>query len=295
MEQAIDRYLETLRFEKGLSEQTIASYAADLRAGLDFFHKRKLAHWGAMGEADFVEFIRAMSKRGLKATSLARLLVTWRGFLSALARLEGWTHAPWKVVESPKLPFRLPKVLSLEDIEAIFIAASPDTPIGARDRAMLELLYASGLRVSELVGLKCEQLRLDEGFVFPFGKGKKERVVPFGKTAQAALKTYLDDFRPILVAAKPSAYVFLKRGGRSLSRQGFWYRLRFYARKAGICKAVHPHLFRHSFATHLLNGGADLRAVQTMLGHADIGTTEIYTHVSRNRILDIYDRCHPRA
>lgn len=295
MEKSIDLYLQSLQLEKGLAANTVMAYATDLANGLDFFIPQGLKAWRDLDEPLFLQFLHALGAQKRKSSSFARRVVAWRGFLTFMARREGWPHRPWEVAESPKLPFRLPHFLSLAEIEAILAAPALHTPIGARDRAMVELLYASGLRVSELVGLQLSQLRLNEGFVIPIGKGSKERVVPFGKSAQAALARYLEEARPLLLKRKMSSAVFLNGRGAALTRHAFWHRLKFYARLAGVRQNVYPHIFRHSFATHLLEHGADLRAVQSMLGHSDISTTEIYTHVSGKRIVDLYDKFHSRA
>lgn len=295
---AIDRYIERLQLEKGLSTNTISAYASDLKKGLVFFEKRQLSAWSALTPEEFIALLQWASQSGLKATSLSRFLVTWRGFLSDLARSEQWSHHPWEIVDAPKLPMRLPKYLSLRDIDALLAAPNTTTPIGIRDRALLELLYASGLRVSELVGLRLSQVRLTEGFVIPFGKGGKERVVPFGKDATEWITAYLLEVRPRWTKQHEKTAgdsIFLSPHGRPLSRQAFWYRITHYAKQAGLTQRIYPHLLRHSFATHLLERGADLRSVQAMLGHSDIATTEIYTHITGNRVKNLYDQFHPRA
>ena len=221
MESDIDLYVNSLRFEKGLSHHTIAAYASDLAQGLLYFRRAGLASWQQLTEAQFIDFLHQRSKAD-KPASFARRLVTWRGFLSFLARRQAWAHRPWEVVQSPKLPFRLPKFLSLEEIEHIMAMPDLATPIGKRDRALLELLYASGLRISELVGLTFSQLRLAEGFVVPLGKGKKERVVPFGKSAHHFLALYLEAARPALSKHARHDSVFISLKGTPLSRQGVW-------------------------------------------------------------------------
>jgi integrase/recombinase XerD len=240
-------------------------------------------------------YVSELRGRGVGARSAARALATLRGLFRHLLERGVITQDPTLELETPRLMRGLPYYLSGEQVEALLAAPDVSKPLGLRDRAMLETLYATGLRVSELVGLRMPQVRLDPGYVRVMGKGSKERVVPIGKTAYDCVRRYVDEARPRLLKAKTTEVLFLNRFGGALSRQGLWKIIIHYAQKAGLQKNVHPHTFRHSFASHLLEGGADLRAVQVMLGHADISTTQIYTHVTRDRLKEIHRKYHPRG
>jgi integrase/recombinase XerD len=289
-----DHWLELLGVERGLSPRTLAAYRSDLA---------RFGNWLASGRdvdplsatpADLAEHLRWLHRRDLSPRSIARTLSTLRGFFGHLVEERRRADDPTRHLVTPKRISRLPDVLNEEEVERLLRAPDGSTPEGRRDRAMIELLYATGLRVSELVGLELGQLRLDGGFLIAFGKGGKERVVPVGESAERELRDYLAGVRPTLARGRSRA-VFVTRRGGAMTRQGFWKRLKQYGRAAGIERRISPHVLRHSFATHLLEHGADLRAVQAMLGHADISTTEIYTHVHRDRLRRIYDRYHPRA
>ena len=289
----LDRYLEGLAVERGLSRNTVLAYRADLvRLG------EALAKTGGdLLSADpqaLAAYIRELRRQGIAARSTARALASIRGFYQHLVEVGERKDNPAVNLLAPKLFRPLPKVLSEEQVEALLAAPDTATPLGLRDRAMIELLYATGLRVSELVGLKLPQLRLDVGFLIAFGKGAKERVVPVGEQAEHWVRRYLAEVRPGLLDGRHQN-VFVNAAGRPLSRVGFWMILKKHGRKAGITAPLSPHVLRHSFATHLLEHGADLRAVQTMLGHADVSTTEIYTHVHKHRLKSLYDRFHPRS
>lgn len=289
---AVDRYLDALVYERGLSENTVAAYRRDLeRLGED------LAHRGSdLVRADRDELaahIRRLRRKGLSPRTLTRAVSTLRGFYSFLVGEGERTDDPAAALVPPKLPRPLPKVLSEKEVEAILGSPDLSDPLGLRNKAMFELLYATGLRVSELVGLTLPQLRLDVGFLVAFGKGSKERVVPVGESAEEWLGRYLDVVRPELARGRHEV-VFCNFRGDPLTRIGFWRILKQHAREVGV-KEVSPHVLRHSFATHLLEHGADLRAVQEMLGHADISTTQIYTHIHQARLKGLYDRYHPRA
>jgi integrase/recombinase XerD len=233
--------------------------------------------------------------QGLGARSRARHLVSVRGFYRFLCQEKLLSADPSKLIDLPKMSLTLPDVLSVEEVRRLLNAPESRSPKGVRDAAMLEVLYAAGLRVSELVGLKLQDAHLDAGFVRVMGKGSKERVVPIGRYAREKLLFYLGHGRNQLLKNHPSPFLFVARAGRPLTRQGFWKLLRRYATAAGLAKKITPHSLRHSFATHLLQGGADLRAVQMMLGHADIATTQIYTHVANDRLREIHRRFHPRG
>ncbi|MFC2141601.1 site-specific tyrosine recombinase XerD [Acidobacteriota bacterium] len=288
-------FLEYLSVERGLSPNTIASYDRDLRKLFLFFDKEKIT-WKKAEEDHLVKFIQHQSRAGLSARSIARLVSTLRAFYRFLV-LDGAVKAsPAANLITPKLWFKLPHFLHLEEVERLLGGPSGDDPRSLRDRAMLEVLYASGLRVSELILMKRPDLNLEEGFLICKGKGGKERIVPLGKSAVEAVERYLRQARAHFLKSRPETdYLFLTGRGRPFTRQGFWKRLKGYALQAGLDRKVSPHMLRHSFATHMLERGADLRSVQLMLGHSQITTTQIYTHVSRSRLRSVYDRFHPRA
>ncbi len=292
-ERLLNEFLEYISVEKGLSQNTVENYSRDIRKLFEFFQKEKVS-WEEAGENDLVRFIHNLSRSGLSARSLARLISSLRSFYKFLI-LEGKIEKnPAAGLSSPKIWLTLPKFLSLDEVETLLRQPDEGSSSGIRDKAMLELLYATGLRVSELVSLKINDVNLEDGFLICRGKGGKERVVPLGSPAVKAIRRYLDNVRPKLVKRTTDA-LFLTSWGGSFTRQGFWKRLKIYAKKAGLASKVSPHTLRHSFATHLLERGADLRSVQLMLGHSQITTTQIYTHVSRERLRSIYDKYHPRA
>ncbi len=288
-----ERYLEHLAVERGLSRNTLDAYARDLAMLAASLGGRIEAHRASTD--DLLRCLRRQRAEGRSSRSIARWLVAVRGFF-AFAVAEGAIGSnPAENLEAPRAWRSLPRVLTFTEVEALL--ASPDcgTPRGARDAAMLEVLYATGLRVSELVSLKLNDLHLDAGYLRCLGKGSKERIVPLGGEAQAAVHRYLAEARPKLLGGRRSDGLFVSSRGACMTRQAFWKNLKVYGAKAGIGKTFSPHTLRHSFATHLLENGADLRAVQVMLGHADISTTQIYTHVNRERLRRLYEDFHPRA
>ena len=292
-EAAVRAFLDYLSIEKGLSANTRTAYGRDLDKLLLYLGKEKMS-WARAKEEDLVGFVRAQSRSGLSARSLARTISAVRSFYRYLL-MEGAVAAdPAERLSSPSVWLSLPKFLTVKEIESLLAAPDGEEPRGVRDRAMLEVLYGAGLRVSELVSLKPADISLDEGFLICRGKGGKERIVPLGAAACGAVRAYLDGARPLFDkgAAGP---LFLTRRGGAFTRQGFWKLLKGYAKKAGLAAKISPHVLRHSFATHLLERGADLRSVQLMLGHSQITTTQIYTHVSRDRLRQVYDKFHPRA
>ena len=291
----IDRYLSFLTVEKGLSANTLESYSRDLQGFMAYLADQDVLRLEDIQTTAILGYLIHLRRRGLNPTSRARHLVTLRGFFRFLHQEKVLPHDPAAIVELPKSGRHLPGVLSAAEIQALLAAPCVDRPLGLRDAAMLELLYAAGLRVSELIRLKVLDLNFDAGYVRVFGKGGKERVVPIGRPAMRVLTRYLDQARPLLLKGESSAFLFVARRGRPLSRQGFWKLLKKYAAQAGIRHPVSPHTLRHSFASHLLEGGADLRVVQIMLGHADIATTQIYTHVSMERLQSIHQKYHPRS
>lgn len=312
----LDRYLEGLALERGLAKNSIDAYRRDLerlgraldRAAAQSARAldRVAAHSSRAGTNDaggpdlvsadaeaLAAHLRELRRAKLSPRSISRALSSIRGFYEHLIAAGERTDNPAVNLLPPKLFRPLPKVLSEREVESLLAAPDVGTPLGVRNRAMIELLYATGLRVSELVGLTLPQLRLHQGYLVAFGKGQKQRVVPVGEAAEAWLNRYLADVRPALAVGRHQT-VFVNRGGEPMTRQGFWKILGGYGREAGI-RELSPHVLRHSFATHLLEHGADLRAVQAMLGHADVSTTQIYTHIHLQRLRTLYDRHHPRS
>ncbi len=292
-EDILQVFLEFLSVEKGLSSNTVLSYSRDMKKLFQFFKKEKLP-WSKAGEEDLIRFIHHQSRSGLSARSLARLISSLKCFYKFLV-LDGVIKKnPAVSLSSPKTWFSLPKFLTVKEVESLLKQPDDKDIRGIRDKAMLELLYATGLRVSELVSLKTNDLNLEEGFLLCLGKGGKERIVPIGDSAARAVRNYLDEARPLLLK-QLNEFLFLTYRGSAFTRQGFWKLLKAYAKKAGLDLKISPHILRHSFATHLLERGADLRSLQLMLGHSQITTTQIYTHVSRQRLRRVYDKYHPRA
>jgi integrase/recombinase XerD len=291
----ISSFLTHVRVEKGLSTNTISAYRHDLAKFDEFAKKRKLS-LEAVSRDDLVDFLAALYRQKLESRTVARHLVTLRNFFRFAQILDLIPADPSINLESPKIRRSLPGYLRLEEVERLLEQPDAKTPLGLRDRAMLEVLYSTGLRVSELTGLRVTDLDTKIGCVRCIGKGDKERIVPVGKKAVGMVDKYLRDARPKLlgkVVGNPA--LFVNRRGRQLSRVGVWKILSNYGRRAGLRMALTPHMLRHSFATHLLERGADLRSVQLMLGHADISTTQIYTHVVEERLKQIYKAHHPRA
>ncbi|HEX9164176.1 MAG TPA: site-specific tyrosine recombinase XerD [Thermoanaerobaculia bacterium] len=286
-------YLDYLTVEKGLAKNTLSSYATDLRRFEAYLEEKELDLEG-VERIDIVRHFQSLRSAGISARSVARALAAIRGMFRFLVAEKHLKHDPTENLENPKLWTTLPKSLQPPEVEALLRAPDRTTPDGLRDAAMLELLYATGLRVSELIHVKIEDLVMDAGFLRTFGKGSKERIVPFGDAARDAIVAYIEQGRPAFVK-RADPHLFLSNRGRAMSRQSFWMKIVRYARKAGITSHISPHVLRHSFATHLLENGADLRSVQMMLGHSDISTTQIYTHVSRARLQRMYEQYHPRA
>lgn len=291
----IDSYFAYLKAEKGLAAASLESYAHDLSAYRDFLLQNEITSYSANDMAAILKHMLDLRAKGLSARSRARHLVALRGFYQFLTQERLITADPTELIEMPKSGLHLPEVINPAEIASLLETPDPAKANGVRDRAMLELAYASGLRVSELIGLKLSNLNQEAGFLRVFGKGSKERIVPFGSAANEALNTYLKTARNQLLKGLVSEYLFVARQGRPMTRQAFWKQLRLYAAKAGIKSGISPHSLRHSFATHLLEGGADLRAVQLMLGHSDIATTQIYTHITRERLKSLHTQFHPRG
>ncbi len=290
---AVAAYLDHLRVERRLADHTLDSYARDLAALAEFAAGRKRTV-DSLDRASLEAFVRAQMARALSPRSVARMVAAVRGFYRFLVVDRRIEKNPADDLHAPRAWPSLPKFLSLEEVDALLAQPDVSKPLGLRDRAMIELLYATGLRVSELVGLRVHDLHLDEQFVTCIGKGNKERLVPVGEEAAGWLRKYLHGARGALLKGRPSARLFLNVRGGPLSRVGFWKVLKQYGRRAHVRAALSPHVVRHSFATHLLERGADLRAIQAMLGHADLSTTQIYTHVLEARLRSIYERFHPR-
>jgi integrase/recombinase XerD len=295
LEPALDLFLAHVRVEKGLSANSVEAYGRDLRRYLGFLSERGLSSWPEVRRADLQAHLAWLVSHGISARSQARALSAIRALHRLLAAERIAAEDPSDEIEAPRPARRLPELLSVDEVERLLAAPRPRTAAGARDKAMLELLYATGLRVSELVTLDVNQVDLESRVLLARGKGSKERLVPVGAPAAEAVRRYLAGPREALLRGRRSRDLFVTPRGGRMTRQGFWKLLGRHARAAGIRRAISPHKLRHSFATHLLSGGADLRAVQAMLGHADISTTQIYTHVDRSHLQRLYQRHHPRA
>lgn len=290
----IERFLDALWMERGLRDATLVAYRTDLQGLGIWLGGRSLTLLDAQ-RADLLEYLASQVQRGLSARSTARLLSTMRRLYQYLVR-EGILAAdPTARIDAPRLERSLPRTLTEEEVERLINAPATDRPLGLRDRAMLEVLYASGLRVSELVTLGIHQVNPRAGVVHVRGKGGKERLVPLGDEALHWLEQYLGDARPQLLKGGLSDTLFVTQRGSGMTRQAFWYLIRRYAHQAGITRHLSPHTLRHAFATHLLNHGADLRVLQMLLGHSDLSTTQIYTHVARERLKELHARHHPRG
>lgn len=301
----VERFLEYIRTERGLSHNTVLAYGADLSCFARWARRRRLRSAADMSRAVILDYRRALSLgEGTGATSIAtrsprsvrRSQATLRAFFRFM-RSEGFLKEnPTDGIDTLRVERRLPRSLSLDEIERLLRAPDRDEPLGLRDAAMIELVYATGIRVSELISLKLESLNLEMGYLVCMGKRSKERLVPFSKEAGRCAQAYIGRSRPTLLRGRDSDMLFITARGTRLTRQGFWKNLKRYGREVDIPPSrLSPHVIRHSFATHLLEHGADLRSVQKMLGHADIGTTQIYTHVNRERLKRLYQRFHPRA
>ena len=291
----VDQYINYLVFEKGLSEKTIESYTSDLSKYLAFLKEKRIKDITQADTPIILKHLIALRESGLRSKSCARHLITLRGFYKFLAQEKILEFDPAKLIDLPKSGLKLPDVLSVSEVNLLLSIPDSNTLLGKRNSAMLELLYAAGLRVSELVNLKFLDVNLEACFVRVMGKGSKERIVPFGLYAKNKIDDYINNSRPLLLKNHISKHLFVARAGKPMTRQGFWKLLRQYVKQAGIKKKVTPHSLRHSFASHLLEGGADLRTVQVMLGHVDISSTQIYTHVARDHLRQIHEKYHPRG
>lgn len=292
---AYNDFFHFLQVERGLSDNTLKSYKRDISSYIDHLKTNERASWNEVTRSDIVSYLYNLKDSGKSSSTIARTISSLRQFHHFLLREDLVNHDATLHIESPKKERKLPDVLSIDEVDKL-LEIKADTPLSIRNKAMLELIYATGLRVSELVTLKTNDLHLTMGFVRCFGKGAKERIVPLGDVAQKAVEDYLKYSRQSLLKKNREEHIlFLNQHGRPMTRQGFWKILKKLADEANITKDITPHTLRHSFATHLLENGADLRAVQEMLGHSDISTTQIYTHVTKTRLKDMYKSFHPRA
>ena len=295
MNQYLDLFLNYLLVEKGLSRNTLEAYSRDIGRYLNHLEKEGHETFDRVGPLDVASFIARQMETGLSPRSRARTLSALRMFHRFLLIENYSTNNPTAIIEAPKTSGKLPSVLSSREVEQLLAVQGDKGPGDLRDQAMLELLYATGLRVSELVALRFRDVNMEAGFLLTLGKGEKERLVPIGESARAALADYIAMVRPGLDNSGDSLYLFLSRLGGRMTRQAFWNIIKKRARAACIVKNISPHTLRHSFATHLLENGADLRSVQIMLGHADLSTTQIYTHVTRERLKRLHEELHPRG
>jgi integrase/recombinase XerD len=291
----LDQFLSYLTVEKGLAKKTLEAYSHDLNRFLNYLQEKKIEDVLGVTKLDVRAFLLTLKAKKLSNKTVVRNLVAIRTFFRFLTQEGKLESNPVEDLESPQLAKTLPEILSLQEVEQLLETPKPQTPLGIRDRSMLEMLYATGMRVSELVSLQMNQLNLEGGYVLLLGKGSKERAVPIGGEAIKRVSDYLKGARQKLSKGKESPFLFLNRSGRKMSRQVFWKSIKSYGRRAGIRKKITPHLLRHSFASHLLARGADLRSVQMLLGHADISTTQIYTHVTGERLKQVHKRHHPRG
>jgi integrase/recombinase XerD len=288
---SIRAYLNFCRVEKGLAANSLNSYQLDLKRLSEKIDKPVTE----IQAADLSRYVESLYSAGMSARSIARHITTLRNFYRFLIHEGQLSEDPTEFLNQPRQWTTLPKYLNRDEIEALLVAPPVEKPTGLRDRAMFELLYATGLRVSELCGLTLAAVERDMGVLRVTGKGNKQRMVPYGQAAGQALDQYLGEARPRLLKGRASRYLFVTARGGSMTRQAFWKLLRGYGLKAGIARSLTPHVIRHSFATHLVEGGADLRSVQIMLGHADISTTQVYTHVAQRRLREVIEQHHPRA
>ena len=295
MKVLIEEYMVFLRAEKGLSRNTIEAYNKDLELFASFMAERDIDSPRHVKRSDIIDFMDEERIRGIASSSLCRRLVAIKTFFSFLRMRHFIAENITEVLDSPKIWHLLPEVMSPEEVDKLLSMPSKKNALGVRDKAILEVFYAGGFRVSEVAGLKLGDLNFDVGCVKCRGKGDKERIVPLGRKALSAVKRYLMDSREVILGKRSSYDLFVTRRGNGFSRKGLWKLVKIYARLSGIKKEIKPHTFRHSFATHLLANGADLTAVQEMLGHADISTTQIYTYVDKGRLRDAHRKFHPRA
>jgi len=295
MQEILPRYLNHLLIERGVAQNTLEAYGRDLRRYFQFLQQKNITKLQEVQPEVIIEYLVKIKGEGLSANSMNRALAALRGLYKYLIQEKVIGESPLVNIELAKVWMRLPDTISKEEMNVILIQPGNSTAAALRDTSMLELLYATGIRVSELINLTMNSVNWQVGFLVVMGKGSKERIVPIGKTAYDCTRHYVDKARPKLMQKKITDVLFLNRFGTKFTRQGLWKIVIRYAKKAGLQKKVHPHTFRHSFASHLLEGGADLRTVQVMLGHSDISTTQIYTHITRDRLKEIHSKYHPRG
>jgi len=295
LNQLIDSFLTYLTAVKGLSKNTLESYGRDILKLAVFLEGKDITHIDQVGYKHILDFLTYLKEQGLNTRSTSRTLISVRQFFKFLLTEKFIESDPTFLIRTPKIKMGLPETLSLEDVEKLLSSPDESSPEGIRDKSMLEVLYATGIRVSELVELGLNDVNFDLGYIIAYGKGSKQRIVPIGEKAKIKLREYLDTSRPKLLKSRTSPHLFVTRLGRKMTRQGFWKIIKAYSRKSGLTKKISPHTLRHSFATHLLERGADLRAIQVMLGHSDISTTQIYTHVERERLKEVHKKYHPRS
>ena len=290
----VNEFLDYGTVEKGLSDNTRDAYGRDLKKFIEYLDRKKIGDMDRVTRTHITDYLISEKKKGISSSSLSRNLVSIRMFFRFLFSNDYTKADITNVLDSPRLWKILPEVMSVKEVERVLVAPNTRTRYGLRDKALIELMYAAGLRVSEAGGLKVNDINMDIGFLRCIGKGSKERIVPLGRPAITALKSYLKKARAEFMKDLLDSHLFLTRQGKPFTRQGIWKLIKGYARAAGIEKSITPHTLRHSFATHLLSNGADLRVVQELLGHADITTTQIYTHVDKNRLKAIHRKFHPR-
>jgi len=296
MREFMVKYFDYLLVERGMAQNTLESYGRDLRRYIFFIEEeKKINDITKVTPEVIVEYLTRIRNQGLAANSMNRSLAALRGFYKYLLREKILTENPLANIELAKVWMKLPETISKEEMKIILAQPGNQSNADIRNAAMLELLYATGIRVSELINLTMNSINWQVGFLIVMGKGSKERIVPIGKIAYDCTRRYVDEIRPRLMQKKSTDVLFLNRFGKKFTRQGFWKIVAGYAKKAGLQKKVYPHTFRHSFASHLLEGGADLRTVQVMLGHSDISTTQIYTHITRERLKEVHSKYHPRS
>jgi integrase/recombinase XerD len=295
MRELLDKYLNHLLIERGISQNTLEAYGRDLSRFMLIVQEQGLRDLRQVVPSVVIEYLVRVKNEGLSANSMNRSLAALRSFYKFLLREKLIDETPLANIDLAKVWMRLPDTISKEEMNLILAQPGGETAVARRDSAMLELLYATGIRVSELTGLMMNSINWQVGFLVVMGKGSKERIVPVGKKAYDCTKLYIEQARPQLMCNRSTDVLFLNRFGNKFTRQGVWKIIAGYAQKSGLLKKVHPHTFRHSFASHLLEGGADLRTVQVMLGHADISTTQIYTHITRDRLKEIHKKFHPRG
>jgi len=295
MDQLVDSFITYLAVVRGLSKNTLESYGRDLIKFVLYLQGKKVGSVDRVDYKHVLDFLAHLKEQGLSVRSIARVLVSLKQFFKFLIRERIVNKDPTFLIRTPKTRRVIPGVLALDDVEKLLSAPGDSSYEGVRDKAMLEVLYATGIRVSELVNLQLNSVNFELGYLLVYGKGGKERIVPLGDKAIRGLKEYLAGSRPHLLKSRKSIHLFVTRRGTRMTRQGFWKLIKNYASKVGIVKRISPHTLRHSFATHLLERGADLRTIQVMLGHSDISTTQIYTHIERERLKEVHKKYHPRS